>query len=141
MTPACPSHQDCAEAGFMANTKATVERRKRRRFRIQNDTFVVLRSNGTKVGALKEITMEGLSFHYVGREEPLAESAELSIFSPDNDFYLFTVPCKITSDLKLYKKHPNSITMRRCGVKFGKLTDQQASEIEYFIQNHTTGEA
>jgi hypothetical protein len=141
MTPACPLHQDCAEAGFMANTKATVELRKRGRFRIQNDTFVVLRSNGTKVGSLKEMTMDGLSFHYIGREEPLAESAELSIFSPNNDFYLFTVPCKITSDLKLYKKHPSPITMRRCGVQFGKLTDLQASEIEYFLQNYTTGEA
>ena len=120
-------------------TKTTVERREHNRFRIQNDTYVVLRSNETKVGSLKEMTMDGLSFHYVGREEPLTEPAAISIFSPDNDFYLYTIACKIISDSKLYEKHPSPITTRRCGVQFGKLTDLQASQIEYFIQNHTTG--
>jgi hypothetical protein len=119
---------------------ATVERRKHRRFWIQNDFFVVLKSNKTKVGSLKEMTMDGLSFHYVGRGEPLTEPAKLSICSPNNNFYLVMVPCKIVSDSKLYKNHPSPITTRRCGVQFGKLTDQQASQIEYFIQNHTTGE-
>jgi hypothetical protein len=116
-----------------------VERRKHKRFRTQNDILVVLKSNKTEAGSLKEVTMDGLSFHYVGREEPLTEPAELSMFSPDNNFYLFTVSCKITSDSKLYKKHPNRTTMRRCGVQFEKLTDQQASQVEYFIQNHTEG--
>lgn len=85
--------------------------------------------------------MDGLSFHYIGREEPLAESAELSIFSPDNNFYLFTIPCRVISDLKLYKENPGTMTMRRCGVQFQDLTDQQASQIDYFIRNYTIGEA
>jgi len=121
----------------MVDGKVEVERRRQRRFRLENDTFVVLRSNKTKVGSLKEMNMDGLSFHYVGREEPLMDAAELSIFSPNNDFYLFTVPCKITSDLKLYKDHPSPITMRRCGVQFGKLTSQQVSQLEHFIHHYT----
>jgi hypothetical protein len=120
------------------NAKVAVERRRQERFRLENDTFVVLKSNRTKVGSLKEMNMEGLSFHYVGKAEQLMEPAELSIFSPENDFYLFMVPCKITSDLKLYKNHPSPITMRRCGVQFGELTPQQVSQLEYFIHNYTT---
>lgn len=120
------------------NGQVGVERRNQERFRLENDTFVVLKSNKTRVGSLKEMNIEGLSFHYVGKEEPLMEPAELSIFSPDNDFYLFMVPCQITSDLKLYKNHPSPITMRRCGVQFGELTPQQVSQLEYFIHNYTT---
>ena len=122
----------------MPSTKVRVERRKHKRFRVENDTFVVLKSYDSKVGHLKEITMDGLSFHYVGRGEVLTEPAELSVFSPDNDFYLFMVPCRIISDSKLYKNHPSPITMRRCGVQFGELTSQQVSQLEYFVQNHTT---
>jgi len=125
----------------MTNTKVQVERRKHKRFRVQNDTFVVLKSDNTKVGYLKEITIDRLSFHYVGRREPLTEPAELSIFSPDNNFYLYMVPCKIISDSKLYKDHPSSINMRRCGVQFGELTPHQMSQLEYFIEKHTTREA
>lgn len=127
----------------MTKTKATVERRKHNRFRMQNDTFVLLRSDDsddTKVGYLKEISMDGLSFHYVGRGEPLTEPAKLSICSPNNDFYLFMVPCKIVSDSKLYKNHPKPKTMRRCGVQFAELTSEQKAQLEYFIEKHTTGE-
>ena len=119
---------------------ATVERRKHRRLRIQNDIFVVLKSNKTKVGSLKEMTMDGLSFHYVGTGEPLTEPAKLSVCSPNNKFYLFMVPCKIVSDSKLYKNHPSLITTRRCGVQFGKLTPKQTSQLADFIEHHTIGD-
>ena len=123
----------------MTNTKAQVERRKHKRSEVQDDTFVLLRSDDTKLGTLINITMNGLTFHYIGREEALSELAQLGILFPDNHFYLFKVPCKIISDLKLYKNHPSPISMRRCGVQFGELTQSQASQLQYFIQNYTTG--
>jgi hypothetical protein len=123
----------------MTNTKAQVERRKHKRSEVQDDTFVLLRSDDTKLGTLINITMNGLTFHYIGREEALSELAQLGILLPDNHFYLFKVPCKIISDLKLYKNHPSPISMRRCGVQFGELTQSQVSQLQYFIQNYTTG--
>ena len=123
----------------MTNTKAQVERRKHKRSKVQDDTFVLLKSDDTRLGSLIDITMNGLGFHYIGREEALSELAQLGILLPDNHFYLFKVPCKIISDLKLYKNHPSPISMRRCGVQFGELTQSQASQLQYFIQNYTTG--
>lgn len=124
----------------MTNPKERVEQRKHKRFRAQNDTFVVLRSNDIKVGSPEEITMDGLSFHYVGREEPITEPAELSIISPNHNFQLVTIACKITSDLKSYERDPYAITVRRCAVQFVELTPLQISRLEYFIGNYTTGE-
>ncbi len=122
----------------MPNTKVPVERRKHRRFRVLNDTFVLLKSNRTSMGPLKEITMQGLSFHYVGSTQVLTKHATLSIISPDNSFYVYVVPCKIISDLKLNSKHPGPIGTRRCGVQFGELTPDQICLLGYFIQKLTT---
>lgn len=48
------------------------------------------------------------------------------------------VPCKIISDLKLYKNHPSPINMTRCRVQFAELTSSQISWVQHFIQNYTT---
>jgi hypothetical protein len=122
----------------MTNTKAQVERRKHKRSKVQDDAFVLLKSDDTRLGSLMDITMNGLGFHYIGREDALSELAQLGILLPDDHFYLFKVPCKIISDLKLYKNHPSPISMRRCGVQFGELTRSQISQLQYFIQNYTT---
>lgn len=120
----------------MTNSSERVEQGQHKRFRVQNDTFVVLRSNDIKVGSLEEITIDGLSFHYVGREVSITEPAELSIISPNHNFQLFTIPCKITSDLKSYERDPYAITMRQCAVQFVELTPLQISQLEYFIGNY-----
>jgi c-di-GMP-binding flagellar brake protein YcgR len=125
----------------MPYTKRRLERRKRKRFRVQNDTFVVLISNETRVGPLRDIAMDGLAFHYTGREEPLNKSAKLGVFSVNHDLFLYKVPCKIISDSKIYARHPSPITKRRCGVQFSELTEDQRSELKCFIANHTAGEA
>ncbi|UCG80305.1 MAG: hypothetical protein JSV60_10125 [Desulfobacterales bacterium] len=119
----------------MPNTKDQLERRKRKRFRVQNDAFVVLISNDTKIGPLRDIAMDGLTFHYVGRQESLSESAELGVFSANHDLFLYNIPCKIVADSKIYERHPSPITKRRCDVQFRDLTPDQVSALRYFIEN------
>ena len=110
-------------------------------YQVRGDVFVHLKSNGTSlVGSMRQISLNGLSFHYIGREKPLNEEAELAICSGGKDFFLYNVPCKILFDSKAYKNHPSPISMRRCGVRFGELENKHTTEIEYFIQNHTLDE-
>jgi c-di-GMP-binding flagellar brake protein YcgR len=116
--------------------KEDIARRRQERLPIQNDTFVVLKSEDTKVGRIVDISMVGLTFHYVGRAKGLSKSAELGIFSAQNDFYLYRVPCEVVSDRKLYEHHPSPISMRRCGVQFRNLTQRQVSQLQDFIQSH-----
>jgi len=121
----------------MTNTEPEVERKKNNQYKVQNDTFVVLRSNDTKVGRIIDISMDGLAFHYIGKENSLDETGELGIISAENSFYLYNVPCKILTDCKVYKNHPSPISMRRCDVQFQKSTKDQRSQLEHFIQNYT----
>jgi len=110
-------------------------------YQVRGDAFVLLKSNGTNlVGSMREISLNGLSFHYIGREGPLNDEGELAICSSGKDFFLYHVPCRILFDSKVYKNHPSPISMRCCGVRFGKLESKHTTEIEYFIQNYTVDE-
>lgn len=112
-----------------------------REYQVRGDVFVHLKSNGTNlVGTMRQISLNGLSFHYIGREIPLNDEAELAICSGGNDFFLYKVPCRILSDSKAYENHPSPISMRRCGVQFAELEGKHTKQIEYFILNHTRDE-
>jgi hypothetical protein len=110
-------------------------------YKVRGDVFVLLKSSGTKlVGAIREISQDGLSFQYIGEEKPLNKKAELAICSGTNNFFLYKVPCRILFDSKVYKDHPSPISMRRCGVEFGELDGKRATQLEYLIQNLTLDE-
>jgi hypothetical protein len=110
-------------------------------YQVRGDVFVLLKSNGINlVGSMREISLNGLSFHYIGKEKVLSKEGELAICSGGKDFFLYRVPCTILFDSKVYKNHPSPISMRRCGVEFGELDDKRMTQIEYFIQKHTHNE-
>ncbi|MBW1771210.1 MAG: PilZ domain-containing protein [Deltaproteobacteria bacterium] len=124
----------------MTNTKAQTERRRHKRFQVQNGAFVVLTPSDTKVGRIMDINMNGLAFHYIGTEEPSNESTEISIFSGDCGFYLYRIPCETVVDLKAYASHSAPISIRRCSVQFGDLTPDRVFRLEHFIHKYTEDE-
>ncbi len=125
----------------MTNTKARVEQRKHKRFRVQDGAFVILRPTDTGVGRLIDISMGGLTFDYVTRKAPSIEATELDIFLTDSDFRLYEFPCQSVWDLITYEIPTTAVHKRRCGVQFGELTQSQVFQLEHFIQNYTTGPA
>ena len=118
------------------------ERRKHGRFQVKNGAFAVLGAvfwphSTQKLGQIKDISMGGLAFSYMAREELSDESVRLGIFLAENRFHLREIPFETIWDVETEKEPFSSITMRRCGVRFGKLTPNQISELKYFIRNHT----
>lgn len=122
------------------DTKKLKEYRKHKRFQVPRSAFVGFGPYDAKVGQIIDVSMGGLAYRYVGRKEP--SDGELDIFLSERDFYVGKIPFKTVSDFEMATQAPScSVTMRRTGVKFKKLTHHQASQLEYFIQNHTLGEA
>jgi hypothetical protein len=118
-----------------------VERRKHKRFQAPTCAFAGVGPDFTKVGRPRDISMGGVAFSYVGREEP-STGSYLDLFMTDSDFYLGHLPINAIFDCELVNKAPSSSAgMRRCAVKFGKMTRSQKSRLAYFIHNHTVGEA
>jgi hypothetical protein len=112
------------------------EQRQYNRFRVPKGIFVALRSHDVKVGQVLDISMGGLAFDYIPREELSSGPSELQIFLVGN-VYVYKIPFKSVWDQEAKQVSASSLRMRQCGVQFGELTGNQKSELEYFIRHHT----
>ena len=125
----------------MSVAKKLVERRKHKRFSVSKGAFVALRPDYHKVGQVKNIGMDGLAFTYVMDDGTApGQSFELDIFLADQNFLLKEVPFTIISDFHIEGIPFGSTRTRQMDVQFGDLTPDQKAHLEYFIQNHTSGE-
>lgn len=60
----------------------------------------------------------------------------------EGDFYVGRLLIEIVSDIEVVKKTlSDSKTLRRCCVKFKKLTSEQKAKLQEFIDRHSVGEA
>ena len=124
----------------VGSTNKIVEQRRHKRFRVPKGSLVGLGPHNTKAGQIIDVSMGGLGFRYAGSEEP--SNGELDIVLNEREFFLGRMPFKTVSDFEMTSVvGPSSITMRRSGVEFRKLTEKQRSQLRYFIQKHTLGEA
>lgn len=124
----------------MTATKEIVERRRHTRFQVPKSAFVGFGPYDAKVGQVIDVSTGGLAFRYVGTEEP--SNGELSIFLAERDFYVGQIPFRTVSDFETAGRTPStSVALRRSGVRFGKLTDHQTSQLEHFLHSLTLGEA
>ena len=120
--------------------KERVERRKHQRFQAPKGVFIGVGPQDVEVGRLRNISMDGLAFRYLGVEEPISGSY-VDMFMTKGDFYLGKLPIKIISDVRVLKTtSSDTITLRECWVKFEKLTPQQEAKLKEFIETHTVGE-
>ena len=120
------------------------ERRKFRRFLVQDKAFAVLRPHFNKLGTIKDIGRGGLAFEYIAYEGPDRDSSYIDIFLTGDRFYLSKILSKIIYDIKIVDRNQTPIDLfatRRCGLQFGELTPDQAAQLDFFIKNHTTGTA
>ena len=135
----------------IVSKKDFVERRKQLRVKIKEGAFVEFHKprlfNLGKPRIIKsfsiiDISVKGLAFQYVDRNmwshdfNPLSISKSIS----KTDDKIGKVPFKAVSDF-IVSRHANSILIKRCGVKFGKLTLAQKSQLVSFIRNHAISES
>jgi hypothetical protein len=127
--------RDCV----MTHTKVRSEDRKHKRFRAREGVFVMLKPSNTHMGRLVDINMSGLALEYIDIDEPVIKPVELEIFVANSPFRM-NLSCETIYDLTIYESPLSSWNKKRCGVEFGELTPDQTSQLEYFIDHHTTGE-
>ena len=120
---------------------ARKEQRKHKRFQAPKGLLVGIGPEFNKVGPLIDLSMTGLAFHYVGTKEEPPKGSYVDIFMTDGDFYLGNLPIKLITDVEVVDTDPYPpSSLRRCGVRFEKITPQQKAKLKDFIENHTVGE-
>ncbi len=113
------------------------EQRKYKRFQVKDCAFAIPSAHRRKLWQILDISKGGLAFQYVANEERLYDSPDLDIAYSRASFYLEKMPFKVISDLELENDiRWSSLKLRRFGVQFGELTENQESLLEDFIQKY-----
>ena len=126
----------------MSATKISDERRQQKRFIAEEGAFDALVDQESRLGQIKDISLQGLSFRYIDSHEKLEKADELRIILGRQGLYLDRVPFIKISDFEIESEFRfSTIKMRQIGLKFGELTPQQKLRLDQFIKHHTIGEA
>jgi hypothetical protein len=125
-------HSPCAV------TKASVEQRQHKRFRVPKTTFVALWPEFLRVGQVADISMGGLAFRHMMGEEPPDGSLELDLFLAGRSFYLYRLPSEMIWNAEA--GWSDSQDLGQCGLRFGDLTPTQTAQLEYFVRNYTASQ-
>ena len=126
----------------MSDIKIPEERRQQKRFKAQEGAFAALVDQESRLGQIKDISLQGLSFRYIDSSEKLENASELKIILGNQGLYLDKVPFKKICDFEIESEFSfSTVKMRQIGLKFGELTPGQRNRLDRFIKNHTTGEA
>lgn len=125
----------------MSDIKSPDERRQQKRFKAAEGAFAALVDQESRLGQIKDISLDGLSFRYIDSHEKLVNASELKIILGNRGLYLDKVPFKVVSDFEIKSEFSFSrVNMRQIGLAFGKLTPGQRNQLDRFIKHHTIGE-
>jgi len=124
--------------------KTVREQRQFARFQVPGlSAYAVVRGNWPRppvMGDIIDIGNGGLSFRYTGKKEQSIQSCELDILLTDGSFCLNKVPLKTVSDVEIEADTSPGVSTKRCCVQFGDLTDEQESDLRYFIRSYTSAD-
>jgi len=113
-------------------------KRSHQRFKAKEGAYAALEADHNIIGMIMDISKGGLSFQYIFDGREVSGSVMVDILRKGKAFHLKNVPFKVTSDFPVDKKVPfSTITLRHCGGKFRVLTDEQTSQLDHFLNNHT----
>lgn len=106
------------------------EKRHHQRYPVKSATI----STGNKSGEIIDISMGGLAFSYLAREDWTDESFDQGMLLGEADLRVDDIQMKVISDCAI---NSGFSVVRRCGVKFEQLTAKQLAQLEYFIWANT----
>lgn len=124
----------------------TVEKRKNVRFFVREDVIVAFRNGFNRIGKVKDISMEGLSFEHIYDEDSNWVHSNRNIVLWVNDFNMSKIPCRVVYNIPIgIPSEYDSLTIqfipRRCGVQFETLAENQRAQLEFFLKNYTKEKA
>jgi hypothetical protein len=122
------------------------ENRKYIRFETQESIYAALGIHFSKVGKLKDISVCGLSFVYIEskKTKPETDSSIVSIFNPEDNFFLSHLPCRLIYDrsicMRVNELSPKqNYRIKKCGVLFTAIEVDQRKKLDIFLDNYTCG--
>lgn len=117
------------------------ERRKHKRFRVNNTVFAMLDSHPFgHAAAVLDVSKGGVGLQYCNRDDFDCNCwKSLDVISSYDNFCLRKLPIEIISDQAIEKEQGNAPDegIKRCGVKFNNLTFTQQALLDIFIKENS----
>ena len=109
---------------------------------LKEGTIAMLGFPVAQMGSVLDVGLGGIAVQYIENCSKPKDSNELDILYTGKLFYLNKIPYQTVSDVAIKDDlAPNGLfSIRRRGIKFGKLTPIQKSQLEYFIKDCAQGE-
>ena len=115
------------------------ERRKIKRLKASYGAYAVVGPETSKLGQIKDISMNGLAFKYLADEARSNGAGELDIIVRQDCLCVKSIPIQTVSDFELAKESAfSTVRLRQQGVQFGELTSEQSAQLEFILKNHTS---
>ena len=121
------------------------KKRKYTRFLVQDNVYAALGTHFSRVGKLKNISIDGLAFDYIENKQAAEpDCSVVSIFHSENNFFLSNLECIVIYDYpKCIKLKESSLKqkflVKRCAVQFMAINTLQKKKLEFFFDNFTCG--
>ena len=121
----------------LRDTSAATDRRYTKRHRVPEQRFVAVNSETQEtLGEILDISAQGLAFIYRVDNSTALESNLLDILSDAGHHQVGPLPYRNMNDFDYLLGYTfDARLMRRRGVKFEKLSENQISDIEQFIRD------
>ncbi|MCG6892440.1 MAG: PilZ domain-containing protein [Desulfobacteraceae bacterium] len=98
------------------------------------------RKKTMKLGLILDISMGGMAIQYDGCDIASLKASHLSIVVPGKGALIEGIPFEIISDGQMGNCSPEN-SPRRCGLKFGHLTDDQRKRLQFIVNNFSAKKA
>ena len=113
------------------------ERREHKRFKVLSGILSV----NSKFGQVVDISVGGISFRYIDKEQLKTITNERGLLFGDDDLCLDNIPLTTVSDEIIRGGlSTEATTVRRRSMRFGTLTRKQKHMLEYYIWVNTAGD-
>jgi hypothetical protein len=117
------------------------DKRRNDRFLVGDEVIVALRNKSSRVGRVKDVSMEGLSFEHIYDEDMEREPSKRDISLWVNNFSLLGIPCRVIYDIPISEPPEYDLVTihfktRRCGVQFETLVENQKAQLDYFLKTY-----
>jgi len=114
------------------------ERRRHPRYRAREGAYAFVQHHEHITTRIVEIGRGGLSLLYSADRPALKQSCRLDLFFSLSRSRLEGLPFEVVSDTDMAGQDPSeNMPLRRLGGKFGDLSEDQVSKLNYFIRNFT----
>jgi hypothetical protein len=118
------------------------DKRKNDRFLVGDEVIVALRNKSSRVGRVKDISMEGLCFEHIYDEDLEREPSKRDISLWVNNFSMLDIPCRVVYDILISEPPEYDIVTlhfktRKCGVQFETVAENQRTQLDYFLKTYT----